>query len=136
MSTYRIQIDGGRTAFEPGQKISGRFEWSFDLPRDEAWVELRLLWHTEGKGTRDGSVVHTQRIDGVQRGERAFEITAPAGPCSLAGTLISVLWGLELVADTDQGERIDLVIAPGGKAVELRALPKEKRDKFRVRFGT
>ena len=126
MSTLRIIPDAGRTAYEPGEPITGRIEWSLDASTSGGWLELRLLWHTEGKGTRDGNVVETLRINApAATGEQDFAFTLPGGPYSFAGRLISLLWGLELVSShKGEAERVELTVAPGGKAVQLGTVEK------------
>ena len=37
--------------FAPGQAIDGDLVWNF--PKAPRWLELRLFWYTEGKGTQD-----------------------------------------------------------------------------------
>jgi hypothetical protein len=115
-----IQPAGGRTAFRPGDAVAGRIRWS--LPEQRQRLELRLFWHTAGKGTVDTGVVDTLAVDQpAATGEQDFSLRIPAaGPVSCSGQLISVLWALELVADPGGAlDRVDLVVGPTGS--ELRA---------------
>ncbi|MBI1370319.1 MAG: hypothetical protein GC162_16920 [Planctomycetes bacterium] len=117
MSIVTLHLAENRTAFAPGQTIAGRIEWRLDQPADA--IELRLVWHTAGKGTRDAAIAQTHRIErpGSVSSE-AFEMTAPNGPYSFSGKLISILWAMEAVIEpSESSTRIDLVIAPGGREV-------------------
>jgi hypothetical protein len=51
---------------------------------------------------------------------RPFEFTAPDEPYSFSGTLVSLVWNVELVVKPgDLRERREIVIAPGGHEVLL-----------------
>jgi hypothetical protein len=117
VSTLTLELAGGRTRFAPGDAIAGTVAWS--APSAPGPIELRLFWYTQGKGTRDVGIETTRRIEAVTpEGREDFSLVAPAHPPSIAGTLVSVCWALELVG-ADDVPRIDLVIGPGGRAVVL-----------------
>ena len=49
MSEMNIEIDEGRTAFAPGEQVTGRVSWQLtEAPRG---LSLRLFCHTAGRGT-------------------------------------------------------------------------------------
>lgn len=114
-----LSLTHDRSAFAPGEDIVGTIRWSGEQPL--AWLELRLFWYTEGKGTQDIGVALTERFsDGSPRGERPFRMRAPAHPQSCSGRLVSVRWALELVSADDQPVvKVDLVIAPGAREITL-----------------
>ena len=117
--TLEIIIDRDQRAFTPGNPISGRLRWSFDtIPQ---WIELRLFWFTEGKGTQDLSDVEKQRItDCPMSGERPFSFIAPAHPPSCSGTLVSIRWALELVSDVQEPvPNTTLLIGPNAEEIVL-----------------
>lgn len=118
MST-RIQLDHDRRAYDHRESIRGHIEWELGDAPD--WIELRLLWFTEGKGTQDVEVTTRERVEGSgATGTRAFDLTAPAHPPACSGRLVSIRWALELVTSgPDQVARVDLVIAPGGREILL-----------------
>lgn len=120
MSTLRIEVDGGKQV-RPGHVLTGRFAWQLD--QAAPGLELRLIWHTEGKGTRDGQVIDTLRLETPPlSGEREFSFTLPAGPYSCSGRLISIVWALELVDDDDEAsERVELTLGPEGNEIQLGA---------------
>jgi hypothetical protein len=121
----RIDLDDDRHWYLPGDTLSGRVIWRLDAPADS--VELRLFWHTAGKGTEDVEIVdsvHAEAADLI--GERAFSFRLPLGPYSFSGTLISLAWALELVAfPSGDTERVDLVVAPTPVEVHLTGLGRE-----------
>jgi hypothetical protein len=119
MSQLKIEINNGKTAFRPGEDISGIAVWQLD--REPEAVEIRIFWYTLGKGTQDVAIVETVRFDnpGLQAGH-PFTIQAPNGPYSFSGTLISLVWALELVVlpskDTD---RANVTISSTGSEIAL-----------------
>ncbi len=115
----RIELDQGIMTFSPGETLRGEASW--ELPEAQS-VELRLFWRTEGHGNQDLEVVETVRFEPPQpRESRSFEIVLPDGPWSFNGILIHLVWGLELVAEPGEHvERVDLMLAPGGREIQLQ----------------
>jgi len=122
MSELRIEVDGGRGWFLPGETLSGRAVWRLDDDADA--VELRLFWYTSGKGTEDVTIVDSVRTDAAgTAGERAFNFRLPDGPYSFSGSLITLTWAVELVTLPDGAtERIELIVAPTPVEVRLESL--------------
>ena len=91
-------------------------------PDDAEAIEIRLFWYTEGKGTRDVGVEGTERVDRPDRnGHRDFSFTAPEGPYSFSGKLISLMWSIELVVlKVGKTERLDIGIGPRPIEVTLK----------------
>jgi len=115
-----IRMTHGRSAFRPGDAVTGKISWA--LPESRTRLELRLFWYTAGKGTVDTTLVDALTLDRPEpSGESDFSLRIPAnGPVSCSGQLVSVLWALELIAEPGGAiGRIDLVVGPTG--VELRA---------------
>lgn len=109
-----------RSAYRPGEEIRGTAAWSGGKAPRQA--EVRLFWHTEGKGTRDSAVAETVILENPQAEDsRTFVCRAPDFPYSFSGRLISLLWGLELVLDSGDAPFVELVIAPGGTEIVLTA---------------
>jgi hypothetical protein len=126
MSDVRIQIEQGQTSFRPGEAIRGIVTWVLDAaPRT---VEVRLVWHTAGKGDRDVGVVEKASLHaGGSRDQQPFELRAPDGPYSFSGRLISLVWGVEVVIEPGSlSARQDIVIAPAGVEVDLYASGEPK----------
>ena len=119
MNEFKIGTRENVTAYRPGDEIAGAAAWRLDKRVD--WIEVRLFWHTDGKGTQDVEVVETVRFDQPQLEEaRSFRFTAPGFPHSFSGKLISLVWSLEIVpASGDDSARVDLVISPTGQEIQL-----------------
>ncbi|MGA2555739.1 MAG: hypothetical protein ABSG04_05640 [Verrucomicrobiota bacterium] len=132
MSALRIEISQGRTAFEPGEELTGTVGWKLDKPARA--VELRLFWFTGGAGAADAGVVETAQFDHPSPDDsRPFRFRLPPAPYSFRGSLITLNWALELVAaGATEVARQEITIAPGGEAVRLDSLPqfKEKKSFF------
>ena len=94
-------------------------------------VELRLFWFTRGAGEDDAGVVDTVRFDHPMPDDsRPFRFRLPDGPYSFSGKLISLVWALELVAESSkENARQEITIAPGAKTVQLDSLPQPKAKK-------
>ena len=89
-----IEIEGKGT-FQPGEEICGRARW--ELPKNPKWLEVKLLWRTEGKGDQDIRMAETVRFETPSAsGVKDFRFTAPSGPYSFSGTLISIVWCIQL----------------------------------------
>jgi len=95
-SDLHLETTDNRTDFAPGDEVTGIASWALDEAPGR--VELRLFWTTRGKGTTDTMISDT--ISFAQPGTRdakPFTLTLPPGPHSYSGTLVSVVWAIELV---------------------------------------
>ena len=120
MNWLEVSLRDGRTAYRPGEKVQGTALWQVEERAKK--IELRLFWYTEGKGDRDLSVVAWETIDPPsETGQREFSFDIPsAGPTSFSGTLISLLWAIELVIEPgDRAARAELVVGPDGREILL-----------------
>ncbi len=119
MNKVHIETLDHRTAYHPGDVVEGVAGWEFDTP--PTWVEVRLFWHTAGKGDADVRVVETTRFEGVPAVDaRIFRFTLPAGPYSFSGRLITLRWSLELVTQPGSNvAKLDLTVSPTGAEVRL-----------------
>lgn len=120
MNQLDIQIEDDRTAFEPAETIAVLLEWS--LPETPESLELRAVWNTVGKGTTDIGVEQSVEIDSPNASDsRQIELTLPSAPYSFSGTLVSLVWALELVAEPSRASfRKEITIAPGASEVILQ----------------
>ena len=120
MTYLRIQIEGNKTAFAPGETVSGTASWQTDTP---ASIEVRLFWYTQGKGTRDVGFVNSSALQQPAReGSHRFEFVLPDGPYSFSGKLISLGWALEIVSQpSGESDHVDLVVSPAGSEVIIGA---------------
>lgn len=114
-----IEIEGSRRAFSPGDTLSGRVTWTLESdPKD---VELRLFWYTAGKGTQNVGVENAIVFDNpTLRESRDFRMILPNAPFSCSGSLVSIIWALELIIEpSGLTERVNITLAPGGHEVIL-----------------
>ena len=107
------------TAFSPGEELTGAALWELAEPPQLA--EVRLVWSTKGKGTEDAAVAATVAFETPLAGDtRPFSLRLPAAPYSFSGKLISLVWAVELVLQPGNlCERVEIVVAPGGREVLL-----------------
>ena len=119
MDTLQIELDQGKTHYLPGEEIAGTVQWRFDERAEQ--VELRLFWHTRGKGDEDAGLVDSVTFESPSMYEtRQFRFTLPGGPYSFSGKLISLIWALELVAEPgERCERVELTVSPTGREIVL-----------------
>jgi len=127
MTLLRIDTDEGRRWFLPGDTVSGRVSWRLEEPCET--VEVRLFWHTSGKGTEDVEIVDSLVFsEGGVHGDRAFSFSLPLGPYSFSGTLITLTWALELIAlPGGDVARVEITVAPTPVEVRLEGLGREPR---------
>lgn|GEM_PF-243547 len=123
-----IELEDEKDRFQPGEAVRGMARW--ELGGDPTEVVLRLFWFTEGRGTRDVEVVHQKIFEAPAREDRrAFEFRLPEGPYSFSGTLISLIWALELVADPgDRTTRRMLTVGPDGREIQLGSAEPEDAE--------
>lgn len=112
MNQITLRIDGDRTAFRPGETITGTVRWALEEAPSE--FAVRLFWYTRGKGTEDVGVVDEVPVTvGDAAGEQTFSFRLPAGPYSFSGRLISLMWSIEAVSAAPEAvDRVDLVVSP------------------------
>ena len=135
MNGLRIQLAGERLAFNPGEDLVGSVNWgSEQAPRS---LELRLFWFTRGKGTEDVGLVENLNFEQpLPQETRSFRLKLPQAPYSCLGTLVSVVWALELIAYPSKAvTRQEIEVGPGRKAVRLGTAPTERLSGLRMRFG-
>jgi len=133
---------------QPGQTVKGRL--TVDVLEDVEFreVQVRFIWHTEGKGNR---VTGEGGTETLARGGRwlagtshgfSFEIPAPWGPMSYGGKILKVLWALEARLDRsllkpDVVESIPVLLqgAPDPEQASLGPVPQEKSRLEAVKKG-
>ena len=118
MSRVDCAIQTNKAAYKPGERLEGEFRWD-GLSVGQVLV-LALVWHTEGRGTEDSSVVFEATItDCTSLGVQAFALVLPVDLPSFSAELIRVIWTVEIrVEGGDDGAKTQIVIAP--EATELR----------------
>lgn len=119
MSDLRITLADGRTAYRSGEPLSGRVSWRVNEQPTSA--ELRLFWYTSGKGTQDVGVVQTMTFAAPRMDDhRDFTLPLPREPYSFSGTLISLIWAIELIVEPGHHvQREQIVLSATGEEVLL-----------------
>lgn len=123
MDTLSIETVNHRTVFPPGGDLDGVVSWQSDSPARS--LELRLFWHTTGRGRSDVQVVAIRRFDQpADRERRDFHFVLPDSPYSFSGKIINLQWALELIAQPS-GEccRFDLAVSPSESPIALNVAP-------------
>lgn len=115
-----LVLEHGRTAFEPGARLSGVASWSAQTA--PLGLELRVIWASQGPGGRDFTIAETIPFHAPLAVERRpFIFTLPGGPYTFTGCLISLAWTLQLVAlPGEEKTQVGITVAPGRRAIDLR----------------
>ncbi len=120
MATLTVELNGNQTQFVPGEPIDGLAGWDFgtDAPK---WVEVRLYWHTLGKGDEDIVIADSMKFETPRAVDaQVFHFVAPVGPFSYEGRLIEIAWGIEVVAHrTKTTAQVGLTLSATGEPVRL-----------------
>lgn len=119
MNHIEIATDGRQFVYAPGDEVRGSAAW--ELEEAPTSVSLSLLWYTEGRGDQDIAVVATHDFEAPgQQDRRDFELVIPLGPLSFSGTLISLAWALEIVAEPGTvSQRIEILVSSTGQEIRL-----------------
>ena len=119
MKPLELQLANSKTKYRPGERLEGVAFWN--LPDAPKSIELRFYWRTQGKGTVDLEVIRSVKFDGPPASDRrAFSMDLPAGPYSVSGKLVSIVWGVELVAEPQgDSDNVEIVLSPTGEEVRL-----------------
>lgn len=126
-----------RRDLRPHDTVKGRVAWDLEKkPRD---LELRLCWFTRGRGTEESRTVEVLPLGDTSDGERPFHFRLPAEPWSVNGTLVQIVWALEVVAKKTGSLGIEeFTVAPQRREIELRELEStrttSKAEKWAKRF--
>lgn len=118
-----IQLENGKVSYLPGESIRGMAQWHGDVVIES--IELRLIYHTSGRGTQDVCTVAVEKFERPGSSEsRPFDLAAGGDrgshPWSFSGKLISVTWGLELVVGGDVLiAECPVVVSPTGGEIDL-----------------
>ncbi|HLH27702.1 MAG TPA: hypothetical protein VKW77_02225 [Acidimicrobiales bacterium] len=120
MSRIQVELADGKTTYRPGEAVEGVAFWELDAP--PASIEIRLFWRTQGKGTVDVQVVEALPQAGAGPSDRrAFRFLLPAAPYSVSGVLVSIVWGVEVVAEPrSESAAVEITVSPTGEEIRLR----------------
>ncbi len=120
MDELKIELRDSKVVYPPGGTVRGGVRWN--LQSNPESLELSLLWHTSGKGTQDVGVVETLKWEAPgASGSKDFSFALPSGPYSFSGTLISLIWAIELTAfPGSQTQKLELTVSPTGCEILLK----------------
>jgi hypothetical protein len=120
----QLTLNGNKDAFRPGDEISGQVQW--ESAEQPTRAEVQLSWSTRGKGSEDAETVESLVLEDLKpQDQRTFRFTAPAEPCSFSGTLISLVWSVELFVEPGtESARQEIVIAPDAREIILHSQPE------------
>jgi hypothetical protein len=123
MTAMTVELDGGRNAFRPGERVEGQVSW--ELPEPPRSLEVRLFWSTSGRGDTDVEVVAVEEVPApAASGWVRFGFQLPPGPYSFSGQLVSLAWAVELVAShEDMAASAPIVVGPEGREVRIDGEP-------------
>ena len=126
MHELEIRLSDQDGYCEPGAKLAIPIAWRFD--EEQSGLELRVVWNAHGKGSPNLGVVHTESVEHPSfQGSRTIHVELPQAPYSFSGTLVSIVWALELVAQPSQvSTRHEIVIAPQGREVSMTSTSAEQ----------
>lgn len=117
----KLEIDNDQKNFVPGHQISGNVVWE-DFPPETTHLEVRLIWYTQGKGTRDFELTAAVRVEcaNIPTGRKTFQFVAPHRPFSFSGSKLSVVWGLEIIDFPSKDSMVtEICISPTGQEIRL-----------------
>ncbi|HEY7368600.1 MAG TPA: hypothetical protein VIA29_01850 [Thermoanaerobaculia bacterium] len=119
MSEIRVALAGGAEGFRPGEEVSGTVSWNLEIPPSR--LEVRLFWHTEGKGDSDVQIACMETFpDPGREGSRSFRMRIPDAPWSFSGKLISLKWAVEAVAEpAGVAGSAPMVVSPTGREIVI-----------------
>jgi hypothetical protein len=124
--TARIDLEREDGRHYPGDVVTGAVEWS--LGAVPLKMLVRMGWRTEGKNwPADTGTVGEERFDAPRAVDRrGFRFTLPLMPYSYSGTVVSIVWRVELVARSSRlrGEKVEafriITMSPTGDAIDPR----------------
>jgi hypothetical protein len=110
--TIRILFDAPSGQYQPGERLTGRYQVENMHTRSARAVELSILWYTAGKGEEDIAVHHFERhVDEATRPldlrvPHRFNTVLPASPLSYDGIIVKVCWCVRVRVFVSQGQEI------------------------------
>jgi hypothetical protein len=127
MPQSSIILENESAAFQPFDEIRGSLSWS--LEKAPKTLQLRLFWFTSGRGTSEAGLVEMKSLPVTVEGTDSFSFPLPGSPYSVSGSLITLTWALELVAEPiGQVALQEFTLAPGKQALTLSALDPGKKS--------
>jgi len=120
MVQMRIELTGGRAAFEPGDVITGTVRWE-GAAHGVREAEIQLVWSTSGHGDPETAVAASMGfVNPLAEDQRPFQLRLPRTPWSFSGRLITLAWAVRLMINRGAAmEHCPITVGPGGAGVVL-----------------
>ena len=124
MNTLDLNIDDGRTAFNPGETVSVQLNWELQEKVDE--IKLRLIYFTNDEGYTDFKMVQAESIESPELiDSETFKFQLPTLPYSFKGNLFSLTWAFEAeLVPLKKFHQQKIVIGPNQTRVCLNHIDK------------
>ena len=103
---------------KPYGTLEGSVSWDLEKPPKD--LELRVFWHTRGRGTEEAGVHFELPLGGESSGGRAFSCVLPGEPWSMDGKLISIVWAAERPAHVNIDEMVIKPLAQASATIAAR----------------
>jgi len=99
-----VELERADAAYQPGDRLSGRYRLEGALADELRALELSVLWYSLGQGEEDMAIHMFQRWEneGLDRfpdapavppiDTRVFECVLPRSPLSYDGLLLKICW--------------------------------------------
>ncbi len=128
-----INLSLASTLFNPSDTVSGTVTWDMAGRKSPKIVIVRLLWFTEGKGSKNSMVVEQKRIAHPNPlGSDDFALKLPNFPWSYEGKLLTIQWVVEAQMNKEKASPIKIICGPNQEAI--KGLTRSAEDK-RALFG-
>lgn len=125
----RIQLDGRRGAYQPGETLAGEYRLESLSVAEPSAVEISVVWYTEGQGDEDLAVHYFERLDRDERPDldlrrpQRFSVALPPSPLSYEGVIVKIHWCVRVRVFLSRGKELfaeqpfQLGSVPPGQAV-------------------
>lgn len=124
MERAKIELENDGV-FRPGGTLCGRVRLPAGTP--SRGLELRLFWMTRGRGTEEVGVVAGGKLRGYD-----FSFELPPAPPSFSGSLVGVVWAVELVDEEGGALALaEFVMSPTGEELRLGEVPEPRHLEHR-----
>jgi hypothetical protein len=141
-----IELDEGKTRYQPGESVSGRVVVRTDSPVKCDGLDAKLEWFTHGKGNEDQEAVETERLftgqwSGGETVAYPFRFTAPATPLSYAGEILNVDFRVRVTADIPWAldpkaeQTIEIAHDPPPDGLKVTWDPEKHKSDLKSCFG-
>ncbi len=129
--SVRIELDGTRREFAPGDRLGGRVSVSAPSEWEADYVDVALVWQTEGRGDEDRKAVQVEKLlekgaTAQPRFEGRFSFRIPSMPWTYDGVRMKIRWVVGVYAKPKgEGEAVSEVRVAVHPSYRDRSMPSE-----------